>query len=179
MDRFFTIKFPLKYGRNKTRKFMLLKIVCVWLISSLISSPMFVLGLVDSTNVYHNDTKSSVTCFPNHSDFKLYGSVFAFCIPLAIITVTYSFTMRSLKILMRNKEEVKRRLSLERFNACQANGYFSANGCNTQELRKILIAANRAASAGFKRNELSSKRNFVKRHRSFAVANNTPNSVFR
>lgn len=128
MDRFFTIKFPLKYGRNKTRKFMLGKIVTVWLISSLISSPMLVLGIRDPVNVYSNGT-----CSLNHSGFKLYGSVLAFYIPFAIITITYSFTMRALKKLMRSKEDDAKALSKVRNSV---KSYKNTIGDSQEELFK-------------------------------------------
>ncbi len=52
LDRYFTIKFPLKYGRNKTQKYMILKILFVWIISIAIGGSIFFLGIIDSLNVY-------------------------------------------------------------------------------------------------------------------------------
>ncbi len=100
MDRFFTIRFPLKYGRNKTKKYMLLKIVLVWLISILICFPMFTLGVYNPKNVFNAALKE---CTLEHKEFKIYGSIFAFYIPLLIIGVTYIFTMKSLNSLMNAK----------------------------------------------------------------------------
>lgn len=101
MDRFFTISFPLKYGRNKTRKLMLTKITIVWIISISISSPLFFLGYFDSTSLYIDSRKE---CTLSHSQFKLHGSIFAFCIPFIIISTTYSFTIISLKKIIKKKE---------------------------------------------------------------------------
>ena len=100
MDRFFTIRFPLKYGRNKTRKYMILKIVLVWLISILICFPMFTLGVYNEKNVFNAALRE---CTLEHREFKIYGSIFAFYIPLIIIAVTYIFTMKSLNNLMKAK----------------------------------------------------------------------------
>jgi hypothetical protein len=100
-DRFFTIKFPLKYGRNKTTTFMICKIVAVWLISFFITCPLVFIALSNSYRMYNSKTRK---CQLNHPNFQLYGSIFAFYIPFIIITVTYSFTMKSLKKLMRTKQ---------------------------------------------------------------------------
>jgi len=103
MDRYFTIRFPFRYGRNKTRRIMLLKIIAVWAISTAISSPVFVLGIVDKQNVLSNGV-----CAPNNASFKLYGSVFAFYIPFIIMITTYALTMRSLRNVLVNKKKYNR-----------------------------------------------------------------------
>ncbi len=103
MDRYFTIRFPFRYGRNKTRRIMLLKIIAVWAISAAISSPIFVLGIVDKRNVLVNDV-----CAPNNSAFKIYGSIFAFYIPFIIMITTYALTMRSLRNVLVNKKKYDR-----------------------------------------------------------------------
>ncbi|CAF2089522.1 unnamed protein product [Rotaria magnacalcarata] len=103
MDRYFTIRFPFRYGRNKTRRIMLLKIIAVWAISTAISSPVFVLGIVDKQNVLSNGV-----CAPNNESFKLYGSVFAFYIPFIIMITTYALTMRSLRNVLVNKRKFNR-----------------------------------------------------------------------
>ncbi len=103
MDRYFTIRFPFRYGRNKTRRVMLLKIIAVWAISTAISSPVFVLGIVDKQNVLSNGV-----CAPNNASFKLYGSVFAFYIPFVIMITTYALTMRSLRNVLVNKRKNNR-----------------------------------------------------------------------
>ena len=106
MDRYFTIRFPFRYGRNKTRRIMLLKIIAVWAISTAISSPVFVLGIVDRQNVL-----SHGVCAPNNDSFKLYGSVFAFYIPFVIMITTYALTMRSLRSVLVNKKKYNRERS--------------------------------------------------------------------
>jgi hypothetical protein len=103
MDRYFTIRFPFRYGRNKTRRIMLLKIIAVWAISAAVSSPVFVLGIVDKENVLSNGV-----CAPNNSSFKLYGSVFAFYIPFIMMITTYALTMRSLRNVLVHKKKYNR-----------------------------------------------------------------------
>lgn len=103
MDRYFTIRFPFRYGRNKTRRIMLWKIVTVWAISAAISSPVFVLGILDKQNVL-----SDGICAPNNRSFKIYGSIFAFYIPFIIMITTYALTMRSLRNVLVNKKKYNR-----------------------------------------------------------------------
>jgi hypothetical protein len=102
IDRYFTIKSPLKYGCYKTRKYMVLKIILVWVLASIISSPLLIIGITNPDYVFNSMTS---TCALEHSQFKIYGSILAFYIPLFIIAVTYFFTMKSLKNLMRTKEK--------------------------------------------------------------------------
>ena len=103
MDRYFTIRFPFRYGRNKTRRIMLLKIIAVWAISVAVSSPVFVLGIYDQKNVL-----SDGICAPNNAFFKIYGSIFAFYIPFIIMIITYALTMRSLRNVLVNKKKYDR-----------------------------------------------------------------------
>ncbi|UJR26148.1 hypothetical protein I4U23_007492 [Adineta vaga] len=94
LDRYLTLRYPLKYGRNKRRSLMAYKIITIWLISFGICLPLFILGLVDPTNVYNEATRA---CFPSHRTFKIYGSFVAFFIPLIIMIVTYALTMSALQ----------------------------------------------------------------------------------
>ncbi|CAF0912241.1 unnamed protein product [Rotaria sordida] len=103
MDRYFTIRFPFRYGRNKTRRIMFLKIVAVWAISAAVSSPIFVLGIVNEKNVL-----SEGICAPNNASFRIYGSIFAFYIPFIIMITTYALTMRSLRNVLVNKKKYNR-----------------------------------------------------------------------
>jgi hypothetical protein len=103
MDRYFTIRFPFRYGRNKTRRIMLLKIIAVWAISAAVSSPVFILGIFEKENVLSNGV-----CGPNNALFKIYGSVFAFYIPFIIMITTYALTMRSLRNVLVNKKKYDR-----------------------------------------------------------------------
>lgn len=94
LDRYLTLRYPLKYGRHKRRSLMAYKIITIWLISFAICLPLFILSLVDSTNVYN---EKEHTCFPSNRTFKIYGSVVAFFIPLIIMIVTYALTMSALR----------------------------------------------------------------------------------
>jgi heme/copper-type cytochrome/quinol oxidase subunit 1 len=106
LDRYLTLRYPLKYGRNKRRSLMAYKIITIWLISFAICLPLFILGLVDSSNVYDDKTRG---CFPVHRTFKIYGSFIAFFIPLTIMIVTYALTMSALQQAHTTKEKRDKR----------------------------------------------------------------------
>ena len=95
MDRYFTLKYPMQYGRNKTRTMVALKILFVWGVSIAISSPICIYGFIDHTTVLNDKF-----CVPTLSEFIIYGSIFAFYIPLIIMILTYLLTI---KILVKNQ----------------------------------------------------------------------------
>ena len=99
MDRYFTLKYPMKYGRNKTKTMVVMKITFVWVVSICICSPVCILGFINYKNVY-NDGQ----CMPTIRDFVIYGSFFAFYVPLTVMVVTYALTI---KILCDNQKLMK------------------------------------------------------------------------
>ncbi|VDI68245.1 Hypothetical predicted protein [Mytilus galloprovincialis] len=100
MDRYFTLKYPMRYGRNKTKMMVVLKIFFVWAVSITISSPLCIYGIQDSKYILNDGL-----CAPAIEDFVIYGSVFAFYIPLVIMLVTYVLTIR---ILWQNQVNMQR-----------------------------------------------------------------------
>ncbi|CAF1332034.1 unnamed protein product [Adineta steineri] len=106
LNRYLTLRYPLKYGRNKRRSFVTYKIMIIWLISFAICLPLFILGLTDSSNVYNKETRA---CFAAHRIFKIYGSFVAFFIPLIIMIVTYALTMSALQQAHATKQQRTRR----------------------------------------------------------------------
>ena len=112
MDRFFTLKYPMKYGRNKTKTMVLLKITFVWVISIAICSPVCILGFVQPSSIY-KDGK----CVPTVKDFIIYGSVLAFYIPLFIMVITYVLTtniLRNNSKLMRSMEQSRQSMIMRK-----------------------------------------------------------------
>lgn len=99
MDRYFTLNYPMRYGRNKTRRMVAGKILFVWLVSMAISSPVCIHGFIDTSIVYNDGM-----CVPVLQNFLIYGSIFAFYIPLLIMIVTYVLTIR---ILWNNQQRMK------------------------------------------------------------------------
>ena len=91
MDRYCTLKYPMKYGRNKTKTMVVLKITFVWVTSIAICCPLCIMGFMDYSNVYNNGM-----CVISVRDFVVYGSIFAFYIPLSIMVITYTLTIQIL-----------------------------------------------------------------------------------
>ncbi len=128
MDRFFTLKYPMKYGRNKTKTTVALKILFVWVVSIAISCPVGVMGFVDHSNVYNNGA-----CVPTIFNFVVFGSVFAFYLPFTIMIVTYVMTtkilcdnQRIMRTIAREHSKKAHQLRKER-NGTIAAGFLSPN----------------------------------------------------
>ena len=117
MDRYFTLKYPMKYGRNKTKTMVLLKILFVWVISLAICSPVILLGFMDFRNVFNDGI-----CVPTIPDFVIYGSLFAFYVPLSIMVLTYVLTIRILWKNQQNMKGVERRKSRPNLRKRQNGG---------------------------------------------------------
>ena len=71
---------------------VIVKITFVWVVSTAISCPVLVSGFSDYTNVYIDGD-----CTPRIRNFVLYGSVFAFYVPLLTILLTHGLTVRILR----------------------------------------------------------------------------------
>jgi len=91
MDRYFTLKYPMLYGRNKTKTTVAVKIIFVWVVSITISSPVCIYGIVDESYVFNDGL-----CVITIKEFIIYGSIFAFYVPLCIMLLTYMLTTRIL-----------------------------------------------------------------------------------
>jgi hypothetical protein len=103
LDRYLTIRFPLKYGRNKSRRVALIKIFIIWFISICLCSPLLILGFIDESNVFDLNTKQ---CVLFNKSYKFYGSIFAFYIPFIIMLIAYVKTIRILKLILNKKRNV-------------------------------------------------------------------------
>lgn len=102
VDRYFTLKYPMRCGRHKTKRTVAARIVFVWLVSIVVSCPVAAMGLDDVSTVYDSTSRQ---CAPTSTKFVIYGSVLAFYVPLAINIVTYTLTIR---ILWRNQRNILR-----------------------------------------------------------------------
>ncbi len=118
----------MKYGRNKTKTMVAIKIAFVWVVSLSICIPVCILGFIDNTNLYNDGA-----CVPTLRDFIIYGSIFAFYVPLTIMVITYVLTIQILcdnQRLMRSivKDHSKKaKLTRKEKNGTQNNTYLSPN----------------------------------------------------
>uniref|UniRef100_A0A1B0EWB5 G-protein coupled receptors family 1 profile domain-containing protein n=2 Tax=Lutzomyia longipalpis TaxID=7200 RepID=A0A1B0EWB5_LUTLO len=91
VDRYLSLRYPMRFGRNKTRRRVTLKIVFVWLLSIAMSLP---LSLMYSKN--HASVLVDGTCQIPDPVYKLVGSIVCFYIPLGVMLLTYCLTVRLL-----------------------------------------------------------------------------------
>ncbi|GAB1601192.1 5-hydroxytryptamine receptor 2A-like [Argonauta hians] len=90
VDRYIGIRYPLK-TRNKSKVTVAVKLLIVWSLSLVVSSPITVLGIVDEQNLIIERR-----CAVNNDYFIVYGSIIAFFIPLVIMVATNVLTMQLL-----------------------------------------------------------------------------------
>ncbi|VDO31284.1 unnamed protein product [Onchocerca flexuosa] len=69
-----------------------MKLVSVWIATMVISSPIAILALIDSSNIFNDNT-----CCITNRYYMIYGSTFAFLIPFLIMVITYVLTTSFLK----------------------------------------------------------------------------------
>lgn len=90
LDRYMAIRSPLT-TRNISKSIVIIKLAIVWITSLAISSPITILGFINEGNVYSNQH-----CALSNGNFKIYGSVCAFFIPLVIMVLSYGLTLYTL-----------------------------------------------------------------------------------
>jgi len=78
-------------ANNSNRKMIFIKICGVWLAALAISAPIPVLGLHDPENIIKNGV-----CSIYNQYFAIFGSVVAFFLPLCVMIVVHSLTIRIL-----------------------------------------------------------------------------------
>ncbi|XP_076350458.1 5-hydroxytryptamine receptor 2A-like isoform X2 [Tachypleus tridentatus] len=92
LGRYLGIRNPLKTHR-RSKKVALTKIAIVWLVSMAITSPITVLGIIDTENIQPN----TQVCAINNRFFFIFGSLSAFYIPMIVMVTSYVLTVRLLQ----------------------------------------------------------------------------------
>ena len=92
IDRYFAIKDPLNVRCRQEQYPIYVLIILIWTIAVLLSSPLFILGLMNSSTILINNQ-----CVISNQFFLIYGSVISFVIPLIIVIVMYILTVYRLK----------------------------------------------------------------------------------
>ena len=90
LERYIGIRYPL-WAKNKSKRTVFFKIVLVWTIAIAITSPITVLGIISKDHIFQDGQ-----CLLANQHFIIYGSIFAFFIPLTIMVVMYALTVRML-----------------------------------------------------------------------------------
>ncbi|XP_026484893.2 dopamine D2-like receptor isoform X1 [Vanessa tameamea] len=91
VDRYLSLRYPMRFGRNKTRKRVTIKIVFVWILSTAMSLP---LSLMYSKN--EESVLIGGSCQIPDPLYKAIGSVISFYIPLGVMLLTYALTVQLL-----------------------------------------------------------------------------------
>jgi len=113
VDRYCSLRFPLRYRRTRTPVFVIAKIAFVWIVSIGICSPLTIAGFVNPLNVYRGGQ-----CAPAVPEFVIYGSIFAFFVPLVLMVVSYALTVRTLtRTAIWRRQERQRSLQFRDANA--------------------------------------------------------------
>jgi len=109
VNRYCSFRFPLRYRRTQTPVFVVAKIAFVWIVSIGICSPLAIAGFVNPQNVYRDGQ-----CAPAVPEFVIYGSIFAFYVPLLLMLVTYALTVKTLSRHANWRRDSKHRSSIRR-----------------------------------------------------------------
>ncbi|XP_043521032.1 5-hydroxytryptamine receptor 1-like [Frieseomelitta varia] len=91
VDRYLSLRYPMKFGRNKTRRRVMLKISFVWLLSIAMSLPLSLMYSKEDESVLVDGA-----CQIPDPLYKLIGSIICFYIPLGVMLLTYALTVRLL-----------------------------------------------------------------------------------
>lgn len=111
LGRYLGIRNPLKargYGGRggggltggSSKRLVIVRVVLVWLLALLISSPISALGLLDPDNIMIGDQ-----CVINNRGFAFFGSLAAFYVPMIIMVVSYALTVHLLRSKARQHQQ--------------------------------------------------------------------------
>ncbi|XP_039295531.1 uncharacterized protein LOC120353973 isoform X2 [Nilaparvata lugens] len=91
VDRYLSLRYPMKFGRNKTRRRVVLKIAFVWLLSIAMCLPLSLQYSKD-----YNQVLVKGVCQIPDPVYKLIGSIVSFYIPLGVMLITFALTVHLL-----------------------------------------------------------------------------------
>ncbi|XP_034939927.1 5-hydroxytryptamine receptor 2C [Chelonus insularis] len=91
VDRYLSFRYPMKFGRNKTRRRVILKIAFVWFLSIAMSLPLSLMYSKDDASMLVDGA-----CQIPDPLYKLIGSIICFYIPLGVMLLTYALTFQLL-----------------------------------------------------------------------------------
>jgi len=132
VDRYCSLRFPLRYRRTQTPFFVIAKIAFVWIVSIGICSPLAVAGFVNPLNVYRGGQ-----CAPAVPQFVIYGSIFAFFVPLVLMLVSYALTVRTLTNQAIGRRQERRRSAQLELQAATQDGMVHLTTANSPWITRI------------------------------------------
>lgn len=134
LGRYLGIRSPLKargYGGRgggssasfltggSSKRLVVVRVVLVWLLALLISSPISALGLIDPSNIMIGNQ-----CVINNRGFAFFGSLAAFYIPMIIMVVSYALTVH----LLRNKARQHQQQLMARVGGGSSSSNYTTSG---------------------------------------------------
>lgn len=122
LDRYLGISQPLK-TRNKSKLVVTLKIIIVWVITTMISCPIAILAIISPSDIYKDNV-----CAIDNPYFMIYGSTLAFLIPCLIMAATYVRTTQLLR--------QQALLCSSRTSSCRSEGGTPALGLRRTRTRR-------------------------------------------
>jgi hypothetical protein len=97
IDRFLHISRPFR-SRKRSKLKTFLTILFIWTFSIAISCTILILGFTNENNILIVINEHQRYCALNNRPFIIYGSIICFCIPCILMLVTYSLTIRRLRL---------------------------------------------------------------------------------
>ncbi|KAJ2943966.1 hypothetical protein O0L34_g8288 [Tuta absoluta] len=91
VDRYLSLRYPMRFGRNKTRKRVTVKIAFVWILSTAMSLPLSLMYSKNAESVLIDGL-----CTIPDPLYKAIGSIICFYIPLGVMLLTYALTVQLL-----------------------------------------------------------------------------------
>ncbi len=110
-ERYIGINSPLKTITNRERSTVKskLKILFIWLLAILLSSPVIILTVQEPSNIMQNQV---CTLYNRH--FILWGSIVSFIIPCIVMVLMYALTVRKLSKILKDYQ-------YQKANRCERN----------------------------------------------------------
>ncbi|XP_070500047.1 5-hydroxytryptamine receptor 2C [Chironomus tepperi] len=136
LGRYLGIRNPLGSRQSSTKRLTGFKIALVWLLAMLISSSITVLGIIDEENIMPKPRQ----CVINNRTFFIFGSLFAFYVPMVLMVITYALTVQLLKkkarfIVEHSESETFRRLGGGRYSSKQSTSSDHERNARKEEAR--------------------------------------------
>ncbi len=101
VDRYMSLKYPLRYGRGKKTAHMAFKICLVWILAFCVAGPLFLFSMFDNqSDVYYKG------CGPETPTFVISATVSSFYLPLLIMAIMYIMTVRALNSQRKTQQKI-------------------------------------------------------------------------
>ena len=143
VDRYCSLRFPLRYRRTRTPLFVVAKIAFVWIVSVGICSTLAIAGFINPFNVYRRGQ-----CAPAVPEFVIYGSIFAFYVPLILMLVSYALTVRTLRNTFWRRRSLQFKVAKARTGGARVSSVISLASDDTEVNQSVESLCTRVRADG-------------------------------